>query len=134
MKYTKGNYKYQVKEDFTLQTGVYGKRVSHQFFELFTDGLLLIRKGYAWNGVTGFFDLDSLMRGSCGHDVLFQCMNEGWLSHDDAFHQANADLRRWAIEDGCWRWLANRVFNAVEDLGSSFAAMHHEMVYETPKV
>lgn len=131
MKYYKG-YKYQVAEDTWLQSSIYGKRVSHRFFELYEDGRLLIRAGYAWDGVTGFFDLDCLMSPSAGHDVLFQCQRNGWLTHDEAFHQSNADLRRWARERGCWEWLANRVFGAVEKFGTAHAALQPDKIYEAP--
>jgi hypothetical protein len=77
------------------------------WLELDPDGTLRIRPGYAWDGPSGpTIDTPSFMRGSLGHDALYQLMREGHLSHAC---RAPADqvLRRICKEDGMWgprRW------------------------------
>jgi hypothetical protein len=132
LKYCAG-YKYQVYEDCWLLTPVKGYRVNHRFFELFEDGRLLVRVGYAWDGASGpTWDTTSSMRSSLGHDVLFQMLRLGDLPHDPVFHLANQFLRDQSIADKMWGWRANLWFKGVEDFGNAFCAVQPDKVYTAP--
>lgn len=82
MKYRAG-YKYQLCEDETFVTGIYGKEIHTDFIDLFANGALICRKGYAWDGASGpTWDTKSSMRGSLVHDAGYQLMREGHLPLD----------------------------------------------------
>jgi len=102
MKYRAG-YKYQLYEDEFLVTDILGYHISTAFIELYPDGTLIGRKGYAWDGPSGpTFDTKNSMRGSLGHDIGYQLMREGLLPHSyrEYFDKWLYDTIR---EDGmCW--------------------------------
>jgi hypothetical protein len=89
------------------------------WIKLSTDGLLTLAKGYAWNGITGIPNwiertrlVRCLMRGSAGHDALYQLMRKGLLPLSQR-KQADADMRDIFIEDGAWAWAANLAYKFV---------------------
>lgn len=82
MKY-RDSYKYQLYEDETFITGIYGKEIHTDFIDLFANGILICRKGYAWDGASGpTWDTPSSMRASLIHDAGYQLMREGLLPLD----------------------------------------------------
>jgi hypothetical protein len=82
VKYREG-YKYQVYEDEEFITGIHGKEIHTDFIDLFANGVLICRKGYAWDGASGpTWDTPSSMRGSLIHDAGYQLMREGCLPLD----------------------------------------------------
>ncbi|MFA5378531.1 MAG: hypothetical protein WC455_22445 [Dehalococcoidia bacterium] len=63
-------------------TCIYGKSIKTDFIELFANGVIVGRKGYAWDGPSGpTFDTKNTMRGSLVHDIGYQLMREGRLPH-----------------------------------------------------
>jgi hypothetical protein len=92
IKYQKG-YKYQLSEDYCIQTDVRGFMIDRRFILLLPDGYLRVRHGYAWDGASGpTWDTKSTMRGSLVHDVGYQLMRECLLPNkyrpyfDTLFH------------------------------------------------
>jgi len=82
MKYRKG-YKYQLYEDEIFITAIYGRNIKSDFIELFANGSLIIRRGYAWDGASGpTCDSKNSMRGSLLHDAGYQLIREGLLPLD----------------------------------------------------
>ena len=100
---------YSIEIDIFLQDSIYiGK-----FVNLFVDGVLLIKKGYAWDGPSGpTIDIKSFMRGSLIHDALCQLIEEDKLN---PAHRKSADLllRKFCIEDGMWKPYAYLVYYCV---------------------
>jgi len=85
---------------------------SPPYLHLTKNGILLISKGYAWDGASGpAWDTKSCIRGSCIHDALYQLLRLGLLPME---HKSAADLvyRRDCLEDGMhpsrawWHWKA----------------------------
>lgn len=75
MKYRSG-YKYQLVEDYQIETDISGLSIGTPFISLTRSGLLTIKAGYAWDGASGpTFDSKSSMRGSLVHDALYQLMS-----------------------------------------------------------
>jgi len=110
--YSKG-YKYQLEQDYEHRTGIYTRDgIKTDYYELKNDGLLVINKGYAWDGPSGGVDTANFMRASLVHDVLCQAIGDGLLPQT---HQKAVDtlLREIAIEDGMWKMRAWWVYNAV---------------------
>ena len=111
----KEGYKYQVYADCVLQTDIKPAcDIVTDFITLLTDGTLIIKKGYAWDGASGpTWDDNTNMRGSLGHDALYQLMRMGLL---DIKYRTTADalLRMWCIEDGMWSVRADAWFWSVQ--------------------
>ena len=80
MKYKSG-FKYQLHEDETTFVDIHPEvDIDREYIRLSTDGYLLIRKGYAWDGPSGpTIDTKNFMRGSLVHDALYQLMRNGQL-------------------------------------------------------
>ena len=78
--YYKEGYKYQLVKDYAVQTQVFGLQVDSAFITLYPTGILIIRKGYCWDGASGpTIDTKNSMRGSLVHDALYQLLREGKL-------------------------------------------------------
>jgi hypothetical protein len=118
MKYREG-YKYQLYADEEFRTGIFGKNIKTDFIELFANGVLICRKGYAWDGASGpTIDTKNSMRAALLHDAGYQLMREKLLSldykayFDEEFYRIlRADGMSWIR---AWIW-----YNAVRDFGKS---------------
>ena len=99
--YTEG-YKYQLCREHTEYTGIYPSRggIHTDYLDLAENGLLTIRKGYAWDGPSGpAIDTKDSLRGSLIHDALYQLMRLGLLPQS-CRAEADALLRDICIDDG----------------------------------
>lgn len=113
----KDGYKYQLKENYSLQTPLVGTYISTDFILLTSTGLLVIKKGYAWDGPSGpTFDTKDFMRGSLVHDALYQLMRESHLPQS-LKEFADRELQKICIEDGMPKSLAYLVYQAVKHFG-----------------
>ena len=122
IRYSEG-YKYQLVEPYVVQTNV--KPATHtvrgDFIILATNGILIVNKGYAWDGPSGpTIDSKNFMRGSLVHDVLYQLMREKLL--DVGWREtADSELRRICVEDGM-SWLRSWwVYKGVRFGGERYA-------------
>jgi hypothetical protein len=72
----RSGYKYQLAEDFHLTGTIIPKKDSDEhFLSIRMDGKLIIKKGYAWDGVSGpIQDTNENMRASLVHDAYYQLM------------------------------------------------------------
>ena len=76
MKYQKiKKYKYKLSETFTIQTSIKNNSFKHKFFTLKDSGILVINKGYLWDGVSGpTWDTKSTMIPGLVHDAFYQAI------------------------------------------------------------
>lgn len=112
-------YKYRLLADLVLQCSVQGFYLRTEYIELRADGGLTLRKGYAWDGPSGpTIDTASSLRGSAGHDALYQLISLRAIPPDKRV-LADIDLRRWCIEDGMLELRANAWYNAVRAFGGA---------------
>jgi len=83
LKYKKG-YDFWVAEDFELDIGSRirpARPGGNNFVELSAVGVLILRKGYAWNGASGpAINTENWITGSGVHDGLYQLIREGVLT------------------------------------------------------
>ena len=93
------DYKYQVKENFVIQTGIYGVNALTEFISLERDGLLRIKANYAWNGSNWSSDKRAMIA-SLVHDALYQLMRLGLLSRTVFRKPADALYRDLCIAEG----------------------------------
>lgn len=120
IKYTTG-YKYQLAEDYSLQTTITGYGIISDYICLDVVGMLTIKKGYAWDGASGpTIDTKSTFRGSLVHDALYQLMREDLIGQHNRI-VADCYLRDICIEDGMWKWRANLWYAGVRKLAMSCA-------------
>ena len=84
--YKKG-YKYQLVKDYKVNVTIDSLTsflIKNEFVQLeYVDqntGVLIIKSGYAWNGVSGpTIDDTTNIRGSLIHDAIYQLIREGLL-------------------------------------------------------
>ncbi len=119
----KAGYKYQLREDYVTRIDIeQDNNVITQFLELSTEGVLTIRKGYAWDGPSGpTFDTLNFMRGSLVHDALYQLMRERHLDEDTYRERADRLLQEICKEDGMSAIRAWWVYEGVHLFGKPSA-------------
>ena len=123
MKYRRiGNYKYELTERFQVVTDIrpdrayFAPNLDSYFVYLASNGILILRKGYSWDGASGpAMDTQSIMRGALVHDGFYQLLRESDLPMS---YRKKADklLRNMCREDGMmwirslWVYWAVRIF------------------------
>lgn len=79
IRYKRG-YDYHLLADAVFYTGI---RPDHDivadFYEIRTTGVIIAKKGYAWDGSTGVPDTRYCMAASLLHDIICQAVQEGRL-------------------------------------------------------
>jgi hypothetical protein len=122
IKYRSG-YKYQLVEEHQVKVGVLPKNdIKTDFIELSTEGMLIIKKGYAWDGPSGpTIDTPNFMRGSLVHDALYQLLRNE-LIDEEWRDEADEELRRICCEDGMPKICARWVYTAVRKWGKVAAS------------
>lgn len=121
MKYRNlSRWKYQLMEDHVADIPVHGIVFENDFIAL-EKGMLLIRKGYCWDGASGpTFDTLSTMRASLVHDALYQLIREGVIGMP--FRRfADKLFYKMLREDGMGRLRAWYFYRAVRQFGESSA-------------
>ena len=118
------HYKYTLFADYQHQTELHPAQpiIMPPVISLSMDGLLTIKKGYAWDGPSGpTIDTPNFMRGSLVHDAVYQLMREQHIPQE---HREYADqlLREICIEDGMSQVRAWVVYQGVRFGGASSAA------------
>jgi len=117
MKYCKG-FKYQLHETESILTNIKGYEIHSDFYSLGSNGLLIAKKGFAWDGASGSIDTDTNLRASLFHDIgcLMVARNELPRSELDAvndlFHtllelDGMAKVRRWWHFKAVTKYFAN---------------------------
>lgn len=116
-KYSSG-YKYQLKSNVVIQTSLRQEtpRFIQGYVFLDTDGVLIIYRGYAWDGCTNAPDTESNMLAGLVHDALYQLMQEDIL--DKSFKPLADDmLRDIMISQGSFKSTADLFHLAVQEFG-----------------
>lgn len=99
--YKKG-YKYQLVEPYETRVDIKPDNdITTDYIDLSTEGKLIIKKGYAWDGPSGpTFDTLNFMRGSLVHDALYQLMRGEDLDKDEHREPADRLLQKMCKQDG----------------------------------
>ncbi len=129
-------YKYQLADDYAVRIGIAAEaRVETPYVALTADGVLTLKKGYAWDGASGpAIDTLNLMRASLVHDALYQLMREKLLDHEKHREAADRLLRRISREDGVSAPRAWLLYQGVRLFGKPFAdPKHRHAVIRAPK-
>ena len=122
----KEGYKYQLVEEYEVKTTIIREPsdksvIMSDYITLWASGLLLVERGYAWDGPSGpTVDTKTFMRGSLVHDALYQLMQLKLL--DLRWRPfVDQELFRLCIEDGMTLIRAWYVWNAVKHFGEDHA-------------
>ena len=70
---------YQLRKDEEIQTDILGYHIDESFWRLTPDGILIAKRGYAWDGATGAIDTSTNRRASLFHDVICQIIGRGGI-------------------------------------------------------
>lgn len=129
----KSGYKYQIISEHEVEIAIKPEEdIITDYIELYTNGKLIMKKGYAWDGPSGpTVDTHTFMRGSLVHDALYQLIRNNKLSQD-AREDADRELRKICRKDGMTNLRASCVYWAVRWFGSS-AAKGPKPIYKAPK-
>lgn len=114
-------YKYQLMEQYSLDVAIKEYEIDTPYLSLGNDGILIIKKGYAWVGPSGpTIDTLNFMRGSLVHDAFYQLMRIEKIppSYKD---YANRLLQKICMEDGMSRFWAWCVYQSVRLFGGPSA-------------
>ena len=119
----RSGYKYQLAENYQLQTEFFlADDINVEFISLNSNGNLVVKKGYAWDGVSGpVADSEANMRASLVHDVLYQLMREGHLDFEKQRKYADKLFKKICIEDGVPHFLASGYYEVLRLFAESAA-------------
>lgn len=140
----KDGYKYWVSRNWFYRTKIVPKAPGGNDFVFLTlDGLLVIKRGYAWDGASGpAINTKDFIRASLVHDALYQLIREGVLTaddrkdadailgeilHDDAILLANK--QKWPLRTVLKMIASIRpiwVEGAVRLFGGAYSAVNHD--------
>lgn len=117
MKYKSG-YKYQLASNEEFQTSFRPQvTIDTPYIKMDRDGLLTVRKSYAWDGPSGpTIDTPLFNYGSLVHDALYQLMRmqhipqKSWRKADKELEKAIK--RRLADEFAWWSWMHKAAWSA----------------------
>ena len=108
-------YKYQLMDDYSVQIDIKPPQtIDYKFLSLSSEGLLTMRKYYAWDGPSGpTIDTRDFMRGSLVHDALYQFMRMKALDHKVHRKRADEIIKEICLEDGMCSFRAWYVYHAL---------------------
>ena len=121
-------YKYQLMDEYSIRVDIKPvQNIEFKFLSLSTEGVLTIRKYYAWDGPSGpTIDTRNFMRGSLVHDALYQLMRLSALDYKDHRKRADEILREICLEDGMCSFRAWYIYQAVHIFAKGSACPQEE--------
>jgi len=121
IKYTKGNFKYQLRKKCSRRVDIIGITINLDFIRLTPIGILIAKKGYVWDGPSGpTIDDKYNMEASLFHDVLAELMRQGKLPLL-YLEYSNQLLRDICLEKGMSDFRADYYYTGVSLIGEGFA-------------
>lgn len=115
-------YKYQLRRPAYFQTNIYPPEpIELDLVYMGTDGLVIVRKYFAWDGASGpTWDDHTNMAASLLHDVLYYLIRIGKLDPRCRL-RVDDELWRRMVIDGAFKIRANYYCWAVNTFGRSGA-------------
>lgn len=117
----KNGFKYQLHNDYSIKTSVFPKKeIKTEYINLYKDGTLFIKKGYAWDGASGpIFDTKQIMRGSLIHDALYYLMRLEKLNAKKHKKTSDKFFIKICLKDNMWKIMAKPIYLALYIFGWS---------------
>lgn len=103
-KYSEVSYKFRTEEDLFIQLSPPIKPsnnlpfVDTKYINLNNEGMLLLKCGFGWNGVTGGITTDATLLPSAIHDALDELMQRKLVSADE-YKQAADEIYLAMLKD-----------------------------------
>ena len=120
IKYRTG-YKHQLAETYSLKISITPpKPIDTDFIKLDMSGVITIKSGYAWDGVSGpVIDTPENLRASLVHDSLYQLMRNRKLTPRKKYkNKADRLFRTLCKEDGVLGIVAQAYYEVLKRLGN----------------
>lgn len=120
---------YQLVEPVQYQSDILGYSAQGDQYTIHDDGLIEIKRWFAWDGPTNAIKTRRFVAGSLIHDVLCHAINQGWLPVEV---QPMADMEMLRInETQKMPWLRRRLtYRAVRLYQSHKKKKYKEKIYE----
>jgi hypothetical protein len=100
--------------------------------EITLSGVMTLRDGYSWDGCSGpAINRKENHRAGKFHDGLYECIRNGVLEESTWRPIADQVFRDLCIEDGMWKWLAQKEMQILRMFGHS-SATKLKKIYEAP--
>ena len=134
--YKKG-YKYQIVNNYSTNIPIQpDDDIFTDYIDLYRDGKINIKKGYAWDGPSGpTFDTLNFMRGSLVHDALYQLMREEKIEKNNYRESVDRLLQHMCKEDGMSSIHAWWVYLGIHIFGDPAAdPAHRKSIVKAPKI
>ncbi len=133
IKYIKGGKK-QLTEDAVFEIDILpSKDIVTEFVELGADGILLIKRGFFWDGASGpTIDTPSVHRGACIHDALYRLFQKGHLTEESDRRKADRILYDYLRHDGMWKFRAKVWHRSLRRWGMK-SSMRVKKIFTAPK-
>ena len=115
----RSGYKYQLAADYHAEISIKpATDIDTQFLSLKKQGNLIVKSGYAWDGISGpVVDTDKNLRASLVHDALYQLMRLKKISAKDNKDKADKLFKKMCKEDGVLSPVAQVYYEALKALG-----------------
>ncbi len=114
-------YKYQLWDDFMIQTNIKGYNFTASWYTLHESGMLTIHLHYCWDGATDpGIDTKNFMIASLVHDCLYQAMREKYLPRSKR-KAVDEEMHRICLEQGMGKIRAWWCYNFVRIMGKKYA-------------
>jgi len=121
-------YRYQLNGDYRLfcyeELGK-EKQIITKYITAY-HGFINIRHGYCWDGATGAYNNQSIIRASLIHDAIYQLIREGVIKYHPHKKKGDKLFYDLCIEDGMSKFRA--LFYFSEEFGSG------QILFMTPKL
>lgn len=98
--YYQDGYEKWLKEDYLIKLPFSpDEDIITDWISFFKNGILLLKKGYAWDGASGpTIDTKNTVIASAVHDALYQLMRDDYLSREQYRDKADALLIEHCME------------------------------------
>ncbi len=119
----RGDYKYQLASEYRIKINILpAEDIVADFVELDTDGELIVKNAYAWDGPSGpVIDTKENLRASLVHDALYQLMRLEELKSRTHRKTADKIFRDLCKQDGVPSVTANTYYRALRRFGKPAA-------------
>ncbi len=125
-----GKYKYQLESEYKVRISIKPKTdITTDFIDLSTQGALLVKKAYAWDGPSGpVKDTPKNLRASLVHDALYQLMRRVKLKRRTHRKAADLEFKRICKEDGVSKYWASIWYKGLRKFGKPAASPENKKV------
>ena len=133
----RSDYKYQLASGYKIVISIKPKEaITTEFIDLDTEGNLLVKNGYAWDGPSGpVKDTPENLRASLIHDALYQLMRNKQLSSRTHRNAADQIFKDVCKEDGVSKYWASIYYAGLRKFGKPATSPENKkVIHRAPKL